>query len=193
MDGPLNDVVVSKGGGGRMIEFEVRVDGKFLYALRADGMIVATPTGSTAYALSSGGPILHPACAGIALVPICPHTLSNRPIAPIDCDSRLTLLRAASTRVCISTASRFRSWADDVEVRRAAHRAACCTRPGTTISPCCARSCTGPNCTERLIGFANGRFQGPLPGGAPPLSLDRENPLGNSPASCCAPSPSAIL
>ncbi|MDE2365879.1 MAG: NAD kinase [Betaproteobacteria bacterium] len=76
----LNDVAVSRGIGGNMIEFEVRINGEYVYSLRADGLIVATPTGSTAYALSSGGPILHPSLDLIALVPVSPHTLSNRPI-----------------------------------------------------------------------------------------------------------------
>ena len=80
----LNDVVVNKGDIGRMIELEVTVDGEFIYILRADGIIVATPTGSTAYALSANGPILHPAVPGIALVPLCPHALSNRPITISD-------------------------------------------------------------------------------------------------------------
>ncbi|GAB2182300.1 NAD kinase [Denitratisoma sp. agr-D3] len=77
----LNDVVLSKGDAGRMIEFELHLDGEFIYVLRADGMIVATPTGSTAYALSANGPILHPAVQGIAIVPLCPHGLSYRPIS----------------------------------------------------------------------------------------------------------------
>jgi len=76
----FNDVVVSKGVQGSMLELEVRIDGQFIYSQRADGLIVATPTGSTAYALSSGGPILHPSLSAIALVPVSPHTLSNRPI-----------------------------------------------------------------------------------------------------------------
>lgn len=76
----LNDVVLNKGAVGRMIEFLVHIDGEFVYDLRSDGLIVATPTGSTAYALSSNGPIVQPGVPGFALVPICPHTLSNRPI-----------------------------------------------------------------------------------------------------------------
>ena len=80
----LNEAVVGKGSQGRLIEFELRLDGEFVYALRADGVIVATPTGSTAYALSAQGPILHPAVAALALVPLAPHTLSARPVSVSD-------------------------------------------------------------------------------------------------------------
>jgi NAD+ kinase len=80
----LNDLVVNKGVTGRLIELLVNIDGEFVYDLRADGLIVATPTGSTAYALSANGPILQPGVPGLALVPISPHTLSNRPIAVSD-------------------------------------------------------------------------------------------------------------
>lgn len=80
----LNDAVVSKGAQGRLIEFELLLDGEFVYSLRADGMIVATPTGSTGYALSAQGPILHPAVPAFALVPLAPHTLSARPVSVSD-------------------------------------------------------------------------------------------------------------
>lgn len=80
----LNDVVLHKADGGRMIEFETWVDGTFVSLHRADGMIAATATGSTAYALSGGGPILHPDLGGLTLVPICPHTLSDRPLVVPD-------------------------------------------------------------------------------------------------------------
>lgn len=80
----LNDAVIHKWDIARMIELDVSIDGRFVYALRADGLIVSTPTGSTAYALSGGGPILDPALQAVVLVPICPHTLSNRPIVVND-------------------------------------------------------------------------------------------------------------
>ncbi|MHA4868168.1 NAD kinase [Duganella sp. PWIR1] len=76
----VNDVVVSRGAGAGMAELRVDVDGQFMYNQRSDGLIISTPTGSTAYALSAGGPLLHPALGGIVLVPIAPHALSNRPI-----------------------------------------------------------------------------------------------------------------
>ncbi|MCA1248085.1 NAD kinase [Massilia sp. MS-15] len=76
----FNDVVVARGTGAGMVELKLTVDGEFMYNQRADGLIVSTPTGSTAYALSAGGPLLHPRVRGIVLVPIAPHALSNRPI-----------------------------------------------------------------------------------------------------------------
>ncbi|HZM34472.1 MAG TPA: NAD(+)/NADH kinase [Burkholderiales bacterium] len=80
----LNEAVVGKGAQGRLIEFELWLDGEFVYTLRADGMIVCTPTGSTAYALSAQGPILHPEVPALALVPLNPHTLSARPVSVSD-------------------------------------------------------------------------------------------------------------
>jgi NAD+ kinase len=96
----LNDVIVNKGASGRLIELVVRVDGEFVYDLRSDGLIVATPTGSTAYALSANGPIIQPTVPALALVPISPHTLSNRPIAVSDsCVVEITLKRGADARL----------------------------------------------------------------------------------------------
>jgi len=80
----VNDVVVARGAGAGMVELKVTVDGHFMYNQRSDGLIIATPTGSTAYALSAGGPLLHPSLSGIVLVPIAPHALSNRPIVVPD-------------------------------------------------------------------------------------------------------------
>jgi NAD+ kinase len=76
----VNDVVVSRGAGAGMVELRVDVDEHFMYNQRSDGLIISTPTGSTAYALSAGGPLLHPTLGGIVMVPIAPHALSNRPI-----------------------------------------------------------------------------------------------------------------
>ena len=75
----MNDVVIKSGL--RLIELQVEIDGKFVHTQRSDGLILSTPTGTTAYSLSAGGPILHPNLEAIAIVPISPHTLSNRPIA----------------------------------------------------------------------------------------------------------------
>ncbi|MDY0248846.1 MAG: NAD(+) kinase [Pseudomonas sp.] len=87
----LNDVVLHPGKSTRMIEFELFIDGQFVYSLKADGLIIATPTGSTAYALSAGGPIMHPRLDAIVIVPMYPHTLSSRPIV-VDADSELKVV-----------------------------------------------------------------------------------------------------
>ncbi|MBF7694658.1 NAD(+) kinase [Acinetobacter rathckeae] len=76
----LNDIVLHSGKSVHMVDFKLEIDGKFVYRQHSDGLIVATPTGSTAYALSGGGPIIHPSLDAIALVPMHPHTLSSRPI-----------------------------------------------------------------------------------------------------------------
>lgn len=92
----LNDVIINKKDSARMIELDTWINGHFLNAHRSDGLIVATPTGSTAYALSGGGPILHPSLEAFALVPICPHTLSNRPIV-INDDSTIEVAVAENS------------------------------------------------------------------------------------------------
>ncbi|WP_293813816.1 NAD kinase [uncultured Aquitalea sp.] len=96
----FNDVVFSRGAVGSMIEFEIFIDNQFVYSQRSDGLIVSTPTGSTAYSLAAGGPILHPTLQAIALVPICPQSLSNRPIAVNDsCEVEFMLTRGLDARV----------------------------------------------------------------------------------------------
>lgn len=87
----LNEVVLHPGKSARMIEFELHVDGQFVYSQKSDGLIVATPTGSTAYSLSAGGPIMHPKLDAVVLVPMFPHTLSSRPIV-VDGNSELKIL-----------------------------------------------------------------------------------------------------
>lgn len=86
----LNDVVLLPGDNAQLIEFDIHINDKFMCQQRADGLIIATPTGSTAYALSGGGPILHPHLNAIVLVPMFPHTLSSRPIV-IDGDAKIEL------------------------------------------------------------------------------------------------------
>jgi NAD+ kinase len=126
----MNDVVVSRGAVGSMIEFAVTVDGEFIYTLRADGLIVATPTGSTAYALSAGGPILHPALQAFALVPISPHTLSNRPVA-IRGSSKveITLVRGADARANFDVQAFYELEAGDVVTVSAAPKSATLLHP----------------------------------------------------------------
>lgn len=126
----MNDVVVSRGAVGSMIEFAVTVDGEFIYSLRADGLIVATPTGTTAYALSAGGPILHPSLQALALVPISPHTLSNRPVA-IRSTSKveITLVRGQDARANFDVQAHFQLEPNDVVCVEAADK------PATLLHP----------------------------------------------------------
>jgi len=121
----LNDVVVNRGSTAGMVELRIEVDGVFVSNQRADGLIVASPTGSTAYSLSAGGPMLHPSVAGWVLVPIAPHTLSNRPIVLSD-SSEISIEvvsgRKASANFDTQSLSSLQS-GDRVVVRRSEHEA----------------------------------------------------------------------
>ncbi len=128
----LNDVIIAKGASGRLIELVVSIDGEFVYDLRSDGLIVATPTGSTAYALSADGPIIQPNVPAFALVPISPHTLSNRPIAVSDaCAVEVTLKRGADARLQSDGQAQLDLLEGDrVAVRRSPHTLALVHPPG---------------------------------------------------------------
>jgi len=98
----LNDVVLSKGTLTRMVQMEIRINRQFVTGLRGDGLIISTPTGSTAYSLSSGGPILNPAVHAVILTPICPHTLTNRPIV-IPQDARIEIFISSREEGAMAT------------------------------------------------------------------------------------------
>lgn len=120
----MNDVVVSRGGAASMVELKVEIGSEFVANIRADGLIVGSPTGSTAYALSAGGPILHPGIAAWVLVPIAPHDLSNRPIVLPDTGEigvEIVAGRDASVSFDMqSLASLLHG--DRISVRRSAHQ-----------------------------------------------------------------------
>ncbi|MCK9532531.1 MAG: NAD(+) kinase [Gammaproteobacteria bacterium] len=122
----LNDVVVHKWEVARMIEIETWVNGQFVQILRSDGLIVSTPTGSTAYALSGGGPIMHANLDAIVLVPICPHTMSNRPIV-VRGDSLIEVLVREDTHshaqiTCDGQINLGLVSGDQIRIRKADHR-----------------------------------------------------------------------
>jgi len=120
----FNDVVVARGASSGMVELSVKVDGRFMYNQRSDGLIVATPTGSTAYALSAGGPILHPSLHGIVLVPIAPHALSNRPITiPDSCEILIEVTngRDISANFDMQSLTSL-SHGDRIIIKRSAHK-----------------------------------------------------------------------
>ena len=122
----LNDVVVNSGTSAQMIEFELTIDDVFVYRQRADGLIISTPTGSTAYSLSGGGPIMHPALDAVVLVPMFPHTLSSRPIV-VDGNSRIRIAISESNSIhppvtCDGQVNMTARPGDSVEIYKKEHR-----------------------------------------------------------------------
>ena len=124
----LNDAVVRNKDFARVLQFDTYLDGVFISHHRADGIIVATPTGSTAYALSGGGPVLHPALEALALVPICPHTLSDRPLVVESTHTIDVVVSEENTTKALFTAdgqsNQTLEAGDRVRIRRAKRRLA---------------------------------------------------------------------
>lgn len=117
----LNDVFVSRGSTARIIDLETRINGDYVTTYKADGLIVSTPTGSTAYSLSAGGPIIYPSLHAFALTPICPHTLTQRPIIVSD-DSVITISILSKEDILIThdgIAGPALHYGDVVEVKKA--------------------------------------------------------------------------
>ena len=121
----LNDVVVHAGTMSRMMEFALHIDEKFVYDQRSDGLIVATPTGSTAYALSAGGPIMHPSLDAIVVVPMFPHTLTSRPLV-VPSASRVKVVIGSTTSMnpqisCDSQVDIGVQPGDEIHIQKYAH------------------------------------------------------------------------
>lgn len=120
----LNDVVIGREAGSRMVEIHLNANGEYFCSYHTDGLIIATPTGSTAYALSAGGPIVYPTLGAMVLAPICPHTLSNRPVVVPDSFELEARIGGASREVIVTAdgqqAARMRA-TEAVRVRKAEH------------------------------------------------------------------------
>jgi NAD+ kinase len=156
----LNEAVINRGALGSMIECAVEIDGRFVYAMRADGIIVATPTGSTAYALSAGGPILDPQLASFLLVPVAPHALTHRPIAISDsAHIAITVLRARDAGFhCDGQAFFPLVEGDRVLVSRASHTARFLHPEGHDYFAMLREKLHWSETPERLSGIRNGEL-----------------------------------
>ena len=130
----LNDIVLQKWETGRMLDFDTRINGTYVNTHGGDGLIIATATGSTAYALSGGGPIIHPELDAVVLVPICPHTLSDRPIVVrADCELEVRILERPETKAQVTCDGHLlneMAAGDRLIVRPAANRVTMIHPPG---------------------------------------------------------------
>jgi NAD+ kinase len=135
-------VVVSKSALARIIEIETRLDTQFVNLFRADGLIVSTPTGSTAYNLSAGGPIIYPSMSAVVITPICPHTLSNRPLVVPDAAEIEVTLRTPQEEVALTLDGQV-GFPLEVASRRAARPSTSSSPSTATTSRCCAASSSG--------------------------------------------------
>lgn len=137
----LNDVVVNSGTSAKMIEFELFIEGEFVYRQRSDGLIVSTPTGSTAYSLSGGGPIMHPRLDAVVLVPMFPHTLSARPIVVEgNSEIKLVICDSNSSQVPVTCDGQVNLTAqpgDTVYVRKKPHKLRLIHPPGHSFYASC--------------------------------------------------------
>ena len=136
----LNDVVLLSGDNVHMIEFDLHIDGVYVYSQRSDGLIISTPTGSTAYALSGGGPIMHPKLDAMVLVPLNPHTLTSRPLV-VDGNSEIKIrIRSHRVRPLVSCDGQegIRAELDDViSIRKKPHRLKLLHPPGHDFYEAC--------------------------------------------------------
>ena len=137
----LNDVVVNSGTSAKMIEFDLFIDDEFVYHQRSDGLIVSTPTGSTAYSLSGGGPIMHPTLDAVVLVPMFPHTLSSRPIV-VDGNSEIKVIIRDSNEIhppviCDGQVHLTAEPGDTVLIRKKRHKLSLIHPPETSFYASC--------------------------------------------------------
>jgi NAD+ kinase len=137
----LNEIVIHPGTLPRMLEFDLFIDGQFVYTQHSDGLIISTPTGSTAYSLSAGGPIMHPSLDAIALVPMFPHTLNSRPIViPGNCEIRISMSQEIRSNAQVSFDSQLdveASPGDAIVVRKRSDRLKLIHPPGHSFYEVC--------------------------------------------------------